>query len=93
MDQEKELEKLRTQAAEKIFAAKKKKENLGQPKLSFKDGRLSVNFQKDPEMQARWDQAVFLYLSETFSSFRAKWGFCSMLSGRLENTRYKCGLM
>ena len=71
MAQEKELEKLRTQAAEKIFAAKKKKENLGQPKLSFKDGRLSVNFQKDPEMQARWDLAVVLYLSETFSSFRA----------------------
>ena len=71
MAQEKELDKLRKEAAEKIVAAKKKKENLGQPKLSFKGGQLTVNFQRDPEMQARWDRAVVHYLSETFSSFQS----------------------
>ena len=71
MAQEKELDKLRTEAAEKMSAAKMKKENLSQPKLSFKGGQLSVNFQRDPEMQARWDKAVVHYLSETFSSFTA----------------------
>ena len=65
------VEKMRAAAAEKLLAAKKKKEAIGQSKLSFSNGKLSVNFEKDPAMQKRWDEGVVLYTSETFTSFQA----------------------
>lgn len=65
------VEKLRAGAAEKLLAAKKKKETIGQSKLSFKNGQLSMSQCHDPQMQSRWDEAVVLYTSETFTSFRA----------------------
>ena len=69
---EEKIEKLRAEAAEKILAAKKKRENVNQPKLAFnKSGQLSLNFEHDKAMQERWDNAVVLYISETFTSFRA----------------------
>ena len=62
---------MRAEAAEKLLAAKKKKESIGQSKLTFNNGQLSVNFEKDPAMQKRWNEAVVLYTSETFTSFNA----------------------
>jgi len=70
---EEKIEKLRVEAAEKIVTAKKKKESINQPKLSFdnKSGKLSLNFEHDKAMQERWDNAVVLFISETFTSFSA----------------------
>ena len=68
---DKKVEKMRTEAAAQLLAAKKKKETTGQPKLSFKNGQLSMSVERDNEMQKRWDQAVVLYTSETFTSFTA----------------------
>ena len=65
------VEKLRAEAAEKLLVAKKKRDTISQSTLSFKNGQLSMSHQKDPEMQKRWDEAVVLYTSETFTSFRA----------------------
>ena len=62
---------MRAEAAEKLLAAKKKKETISQSTLSFKNGQLSTSVQKDPEMQRRWDEQVVLFTSETFTSFRA----------------------
>jgi len=69
---EEKIEKQRVEAAEKIQIAKKKKESFNQPKLNFnKDGKLSVSFEHDKAMQERWDRAVVLFISETFTSFSA----------------------
>ena len=60
---------MRAEAAEKLLAAKKKRDTISQSTLSFKNGQLSMSHQKDPEMQKRWDKAVVLYTSETFTAF------------------------
>ena len=72
IETEEKKEKLRAEASDKLIKAKKKKEGVNQPKLTFdKSGKLSLNFQHDKAMQERWDKAVVLYISETYISFKA----------------------
>ena len=87
---EEKIEKLRAEAAEKILAAKKKRESVNQPKLAFnKSGQLSLNFEHDKAMQERWDNAVVLYISETFTSFNAASKMNILLKATWPSSRLK----
>ena len=71
------------------LAAKKKRDSVNQPKLTFKNGQLSLNFEHNKAMQERWDSAVVLFISETFTSFNAATKMNILLKAIWPSSRFK----
>ena len=53
------------------LAAKKKRDSVNQPKLTFKNGQLSLNFEHDKAMQERWDCCGPLHLRNIYKLQRS----------------------